>query len=107
MVLALGLTTLLWACTSAFVVAFQCSIPEPWRMIGNECIDRVSFPARSLADNFFLAKLMQRAFWTYSGSLSILTDAALTVLPIVIIWDAQMDRKVKFSLGFCFGSRAL
>jgi hypothetical protein len=37
-------TTLLltvWAFTSIFASAFQCSLPRPWQYLGNTCFDRV------------------------------------------------------------------
>ncbi|KAK3172404.1 hypothetical protein OEA41_005725 [Lepraria neglecta] len=86
--LALGLAIIFWAFTSEFVAAFQCSTPESWRLIGNKCIN-------------------QNAFWTYFGILNIITDAALTVLPLAIIWKLQMDKRRKFSIACCFGTRTL
>ncbi len=41
MVLGVGLFTLLWSLASEFVAAFQCSMPRPWQVTDNRCLDRV------------------------------------------------------------------
>lgn len=107
MALALGLAIIFWAFTSEFVAAFQCSTPKSWRFIGNKCINQVRPLVSKLSNVYVIADRMQNAFWTYFGILNIITDAALTLLPLAIIWKLQMGKKRKFSIACCFGTRAL
>ncbi|KAK0510420.1 hypothetical protein JMJ35_006852 [Cladonia borealis] len=84
----IGVIIIVWALTSEFVAAFQCSIPDTWASLGNNCINH-------------------NAFWTYFGVMNIITDAALVFLPLFIIKNLQMDGKRKFSIFCCFGARVL
>ena len=42
MALIIGILIMIWALTSEFVVAFQCSIPDTWAFLQNNCINHVS-----------------------------------------------------------------
>ncbi|KAI4267971.1 MAG: hypothetical protein L6R38_008012 [Xanthoria sp. 2 TBL-2021] len=86
MVLGVGLFTLLWSLASEFVAAFHCSIPEPWQVTGNRCIDRT-------------------AFWNAYGVLNLITEAALLGLPLIIVWKIQTKLKKKVVIFLCFASR--
>ncbi|KAF9695326.1 hypothetical protein EKO04_006395 [Ascochyta lentis] len=59
-------------------------------------------------DRYVLQQLQNRCtsrgldrFMAYqSATFSTLTDLVFVVLPIIVIWDSNMDRKSKFSVGF-------
>jgi hypothetical protein len=39
-------------------------------------------------------------WWHFSAAFSTITDLVFVVLPIVVLWNANMDRRSKFSVGF-------
>ncbi|KAI4234235.1 MAG: hypothetical protein LQ349_003911 [Xanthoria aureola] len=86
MVLGVGLFILLWSLASEFVAAFQCSMPRPWQVTGNRCLDRT-------------------AFWNAYGFLNLITEAALLLLPLIIVWKIQTKLKKKAVIFLCFASR--
>lgn len=77
-----------WAITSFLIVAFQCSLPNPWAYTTGEC-------------------LSQTAFWTAEGIISILFDIALMGLPIFLVYKLQLPLKKKIAVCFAFSFRVL
>lgn len=49
--------------------------------------------------------LYQAAFWNSYGALNLITEAALLILPLVIVWNIQTQRKKKAIIVSCFASR--
>ena len=50
-ILAIAITTALWAASSELAIAFQCHLPIPWIFLGNTCINRVSFTSVTVCDS--------------------------------------------------------
>jgi len=61
---------------SVFGFAFECSFPEPWKFMRNECINRV-------------------AFYTFVEIFNIVLDSALALLPSFIIAGLQVATRRK------------
>ncbi|KAL9010554.1 MAG: hypothetical protein Q9173_004521 [Seirophora scorigena] len=85
-VLGTGAFVVLWSFASELASAFQCKPPNTWKVTGNQCIDRA-------------------AFWNAYGALNLITEAALLILPLVIVWNIQTQRKKKAIIVSCFASR--
>ncbi|MCJ1240928.1 hypothetical protein MMC14_008932 [Varicellaria rhodocarpa] len=83
----LGLVIIAWATTAFITTAFQCHLPRPWDSSGNSCLNR-----NSLAD--------------YVAIVNILTDAALIVLPLIIVTRLKAKKGKKVVLSLVFFGRA-
>ena len=105
MILALESTIILWAVTAELVAAFQCHLPNPWQFVGNSCIDTVS--SELVEHSSMGSDGTQKSFWNYFGILNILTDAAVVLLPAIIVWRLQMNQKRKTVIISCFAARVL
>ncbi|KAI4169554.1 MAG: hypothetical protein LQ343_005634 [Gyalolechia ehrenbergii] len=88
MLTGVGAFVLVWSFASELVSAFQCGVTETWKPFGNKCIDRTSF-------------------WTSYGVLNLVTEAALVVLPLVIVWKIQTKTMKKAIIFLCFASRIM
>lgn len=87
--LAVGCFCALWALTSFIVIAFQCKLPHTWEVVsGGKCIHEL-------------------AFWTYFGTLNMLTDLALIVLPVPIVLKLQISGGKKAVIMSCYALRFL
>lgn len=76
-----------WAISGIFAVAFQCSIPRPWAALSlEECPNR-------------------EAIFLYNGIMDILTDVALCVLPVAMMWKVQTSVHRKLLVTALFGTR--
>jgi len=84
--LCLGVLIVLWTFIAILADVFQCSLPNPWMIIGNQCIDR-------------------DAFWMAFFILECVFNALLIALPFGILWGLQVGRWQKIALWCCFGSR--
>ncbi|RAL08468.1 uncharacterized protein BO97DRAFT_408306 [Aspergillus homomorphus CBS 101889] len=78
----------IWAVTAEFAVAFQCGLTKPWNWLTQACFDR-------------------DAWWHYFGITNILTECALMILPILVVFKIQMRRTKKAVVIGCFSTRAL
>lgn len=107
MVLMLGALVIVWALTSEFVVVFQCSIPDTWAILQNNCINHVSPAMLKPSAGLWLLTEYRMLFGFFFGISNILTEAALISLPLFIILKLQMERKRKLSILCCFGARVL
>ncbi|KAL8932201.1 MAG: hypothetical protein Q9211_006463 [Gyalolechia sp. 1 TL-2023] len=115
MVMGVGAFVLVWSFASLLVSAFQCGVPETWNPIGNQCIDRVSkaFILEILFDHQiyrgFIPRprltVLQTSFWTSYGVLNLVTEAALVMLPLVIVWKIQTKTTKKAIIFLCFAAR--
>ncbi|KAI4282999.1 MAG: hypothetical protein L6R35_005268 [Caloplaca aegaea] len=86
LVLGAGAFVILWSIASELASAFQCKTPNTWKVIGNQCFDRA-------------------AFWNAYGAFNLITEAALLILPLVILWKLQTQAKKKAVIYSCFASR--
>ncbi|KAF4460890.1 hypothetical protein FALBO_12326 [Fusarium albosuccineum] len=87
--LILGGVVIAWAITGIFATAFQCPLPQPWLAISN-----VHCPS-------------QGPIYIYSGIMNILTDIALCVLPVAMMWEVQTSPKRKAIVMALFGTRLI
>jgi len=73
-VILMGITTA-WGIATIFAIAFQCDLPAPWD-ITSACgnLDAIYYSA---------------------GIIDLLTDCAITILPILTVWNVQMERGPK------------
>jgi hypothetical protein len=60
-----------WGIVAVFSLLFQCSAPNFWQVLGNECVDRV-------------------ALFTVIETLNALLDIVLITLPAIITWGLQI-----------------
>ncbi|CAG8958012.1 hypothetical protein HYFRA_00000355 [Hymenoscyphus fraxineus] len=75
-ILVLIAFTALWAVVSVFALLFQCHSPHVWRFINNKCIDRGSF-------------------WIAYTAVHVVTEFALIISSVVLIWDLKRPRGTK------------
>ncbi|KAH3915379.1 hypothetical protein HBI56_165670 [Parastagonospora nodorum] len=88
----IGLTgfIVLWGFVSELVAAFLCGSIDPWRFIGPEhrCLNLPSF-------------------WLSMGVFNILTDLALILFPLHVVFTLQMSLSKKVTILTFFGARSL
>ncbi|KAI6083297.1 hypothetical protein F4821DRAFT_245095 [Hypoxylon rubiginosum] len=78
----------LWMVVCIFATAFQCGIKGPWMQEDNHCID-------------------QHAFLTFMCVMSIITDAALVALPLMVIYPLNMVLGERLGVMLFYCTRAL
>ncbi|KAH6869529.1 hypothetical protein B0T10DRAFT_501482 [Thelonectria olida] len=87
--LALGGIVLVWVATGFFATIFQCPLPSPWVANSNdEC------------PNY-------GPIFLYNGIMDILTDLALCVLPVAMMWHVQTTLRRKIIVMSLFGTRII
>lgn len=62
-----------WGIASVIALSFQCSLPEPWNITTGTCRN-------------------QAALYFSSSITDIVIDFAITVLPVVALWNVQIQR---------------
>ncbi|KKK16916.1 hypothetical protein ARAM_002669 [Aspergillus rambellii] len=77
----------LWAMSSIPTLAIQCSLPRPWDPTG-QCLNR-------------------EALAGYIGAVNILTDAALVLLPCIVLHKVQISRWKRFRIMAMLATRLL
>ena len=77
-----------WGVATVFAFAFQCSLPHPWNNTSGVCHN-------------------QHALYYASAAIDILTDVVLTVLPVVILWGVQIQRRKRIVVMMVFVARLL
>jgi hypothetical protein len=89
----------LWTITSVFGLAFQCHLPGPWLIHPKRCVSLVCSHQTRSATEYQLTR-SQRGLYSYVGIMNILTDTALVVLPIPMMWKIQISWQNKaFVIG--------
>jgi hypothetical protein len=73
---------------SVFIIAFQCHLPEPWRMSSSNCLGH--------------GKL-----YVVVGSLNICTDVILSLYIIPAIWKLNMAKTLRLTVIALFASRLM
>ncbi|OBT91594.1 hypothetical protein VE01_10364 [Pseudogymnoascus verrucosus] len=77
-----------WGVATVIAFAFQCSLPQPWNNISGVCKN-------------------QAALYYAAGIIDIITDIALTILPVVILWGVQIQRRKRAIVMLVFMARML
>ncbi|OBT79358.1 hypothetical protein VF21_01912 [Pseudogymnoascus sp. 05NY08] len=77
-----------WGVATVFGFAFQCSLPQPWNNTSGVCRN-------------------QPALYYAAGIIDIITDIALTILPVVILWGVQIQRRKRAIVMLVFMARML
>ncbi|PYI05167.1 hypothetical protein BO78DRAFT_151864 [Aspergillus sclerotiicarbonarius CBS 121057] len=77
-----------WGVAAEFAVAFQCHLPRPWSWDANQCFNRDTW-------------------WMVFGAIDILSEAALIVVPIMMVLHIQMAVARKLVVIGCFLTRIL
>ncbi|KAF4441127.1 hypothetical protein FACUT_2895 [Fusarium acutatum] len=85
----LGGAVVMWAISGLFATAFQCPMPEPWLAENN-----VQCPN-------------QGPIFLYNGIMIVLTDVALCILPVAMMWEVQTSRRRKIIVMALFGTRLI
>lgn len=85
--MAMGGFLLLWTISSTFSSAFQCSLPHPYLITSGNCFQ-------------------QTRFWVSFGVISIITDAAVMILPVHLVYNLQLSMHKKIAVCFAFSFRA-
>lgn len=78
-----------WALSGIFGISFACHLPYPWR----ETLDSICTSRRSIQ--------------LYDGIMNVLTDVAISILPIVMMWHVRTTMRRKVQVCALFGSRML
>lgn len=86
--LVVGLTVV-WGLSGIFSIGFACGVPNPWRNRG---------------DGICTAR---RSVQIYNSVMNIVTDLAICVLPIVMMWDVKTTLRRKIQVCSLFGCRIL
>ena len=84
--LAVGCITALWAVCAVIASGFQCSLPHPYLITTNTCFNQVGF-------------------WDAVGTLDIITDFAIMILPTFLVHNLQLPRQKKIAVCFAFSFR--
>ncbi|KAM0345092.1 hypothetical protein ACHAPU_006978 [Fusarium lateritium] len=87
--MVLGGLVITWAISGIFTTAFQCPSPQPW-----------------LAGNFQKCP-NQGPIFVYNGIMIILTDIALCILPVAMMWAVQTSIRRKIIVMALFGTRLI
>ncbi|ELR04026.1 hypothetical protein GMDG_06537 [Pseudogymnoascus destructans 20631-21] len=77
-----------WGVGTVFGFAFQCSLPQPWNNSSGVCRN-------------------QSALYYAAGVIDIITDIALTILPVVILWGVQIQQRKRAIVMLVFMARML
>lgn len=85
----LGGLVIAWTVSGVFATAFQCPMPEPW-----------------LAENAAQCP-NQGPIFLYNGIMIILTDIALCILPVAMMWEVQTSIRRKIIVMALFGTRLI
>lgn len=85
----LGGVVIAWAISGVFATAFQCPMPEPW-----------------LAENTTQCP-NQGPIFLYNSIMIILTDIALCILPVAMMWEVQTSIRRKIIVMALFGTRLI
>ncbi|KAM5344335.1 hypothetical protein ACJ41O_012872 [Fusarium nematophilum] len=83
----LGGTVIVWTVAGVFATAFQCPLPEPWLATNNDQCPN------------------QGPIFVFNGVMNILTDLALCILPVAMMWEVQTPIKRKAIVLALFGTR--
>jgi len=78
---------LLWGVATVFALAFQCSLPQPWNVTSGVCHNQGVLVSVSIID--------------------IITDIAITSLPLVMLWGIQIQRGKRITVMAVFMCRIL
>ena len=106
---AYGITAfiILWAITAELATAFVCKIPTPWDYTKGQCRDRrVRGNVLSLWALRHADINSQHTWWNYFEATNIVTDFALILLPLVIIWNIRLPLSKKASVFSFFAFRS-
>ncbi|KAF7561280.1 hypothetical protein G7046_g2890 [Stylonectria norvegica] len=87
--LVLGGVTLAWVASGFFALAFECPLPSPWLAVSEK-----QCPSRG-------------PVYIYNGILNILTDLALCILPVAMMWHVQTTIRRKMVVMALFGTRII
>lgn len=85
---AVGGAIVVWAIASIFASAFQCSLPHPYLITTKKCFSQVGF-------------------WDATGVIDILSDFALMVIPVWLVYNLQLAVQKKVAVCFAFSFRTL
>ncbi|KAG5657800.1 hypothetical protein KAF25_007833 [Fusarium avenaceum] len=85
----LGGVVIAWAISGVLTTAFQCSLPQPWLAEnGQQCPN-------------------QGPIFVYNGVMIIVTDLALCILPVAMMWEVQTSIRRKIIVMALFGTRLI
>lgn len=87
--MVLGGVVIVWAVSGVLTTAFQCSLPQPW-----------------LAENRQQCP-NQGPIFVYNGIMIIITDLALCILPVAMMWEVQTSIRRKIIVMALFGTRLI
>lgn len=85
--LVLGGLVLVWIVTGFFSVVFQCPLPTPWLAGSYEQCPNYG------------------PIYVYNGIMDIITDLALCILPVAMMWHVQTTARRKAIVMGLFGTR--
>ncbi|KAH6963073.1 hypothetical protein DER45DRAFT_640656 [Fusarium avenaceum] len=85
----LGGVVIAWAISGVLITAFQCSLPQPW-----------------LAENRQQCP-NQGPIFVFNGVMIIVTDLALCILPVAMMWEVQTSIRRKIIVMALFGTRLI
>lgn len=87
--MALAGIIMAWVVSGLFTLLFQCHLPTPWLAVSKE-----QCPSRG-------------SIHMYNGVMNILTDLALCLLPIAMMWEVQTTLRRKIIVVALFGTRIM
>ncbi|KAB8228941.1 uncharacterized protein BDW43DRAFT_199495 [Aspergillus alliaceus] len=77
-----------WTVVAVVALALQCTQPQAWNFSSGRCLN-------------------QQALYSSLAACHIILDAALIILPIVLVWKVQMPEWKRFQICALFGLRIL
>ena len=83
---AVAVCIALFFVASFFAVIFPCRVPHVWRILGDDCIEQLSF-------------------WEAFAGVNVVIETALVFFPVLIVYPLKMGRGRKVILISCFAAR--
>lgn len=95
----------MWAISGIFTVAFQCSTSARWSIVRGTCINQVRTFTPVAKSRSYANRKKQTSFWIYFGSVNIVTEIFLVVIPAIIMRSVQIPQAKKTVIVIVFALR--
>lgn len=103
-VVILGGFVVAWTIAALLGTSFECVLPHPWETFTSKCI---SFVRLQFSNPAVHTNLEQMPFWFTLGTVDMLTDLFMVILPIQMVWGLQMELDKKALVMGIFAIRLM
>lgn len=102
----LGGVIISWGISTSFAIAFQCHLPQPWKVLNNACIDNVSIHHIPEV-RWDKVTSAQRAFWYSVASIDVISDLCIIALPFYTLKFIQIPPRTRLQVIVPFCARLM